>query len=684
MKENKSTCPACGAALPGSAPLGLCPKCLADLGESEPTVSELRGQKSEVSDQKAQAGTPPDSGVRPLTSDFRPLAFGDYELLEEIARGGMGVVYRARHRSLNRVVAVKMILSAQFAGKQFGQRFRNEAAAAAILQHPNIVAIHDVGVLDGQQFFSMDYVVGQNLAQLVGNRPLPPARAARYLKLIAEAIHYAHDQGILHRDLKPSNVLIDSATDQPRITDFGLAKRLDGTSSLTVTGQVLGSPNFMPPEQAGSDRGKVGRPSDVYALGGILYFLLAARAPFLGESLEVIVTQVLNSEPVSPRLLNPAVPRDLETICLKCLEKEPAKRFQTAQELADELSRFLRDEPILARPVSAPEKLWRWCRRKPALAILGGGSCLLLLALLIGGPILFWRIAVARERAEQNLYVANVRLANEALAANNLVHARALLDGIADSTQQRQFRGWEWQHLMERCRAENSVVLGTHDAYVAAAALSPDGRTAASLSGDGIVKVWNLAARKLELPPWTAHENPEKGKPTFSNLALVFSPDGATIATGGRDNTVRIWETISGRKIAELRELTSSCRGLGFSDDGRLLGAIDIVGQACLWALTHGKPALLHRWPAGGVLARDVAFSPDSMHLIVSGYEQPATVWVDHAGFVQRRQWRESTGRTCVGQRRGFLRHDRRWRQQRSRDGLQDDGQRGVDHAGQV
>jgi serine/threonine protein kinase len=221
---------------------------------------------------------------------------------------------------------------------------------------------------EGQHFFSMDYVAGQNLAQLVGNRPLPAQRAARYVKLIAEAIHYAHQQSILHRDLKPSNVLIDAATDQPQVTDFGLAKRLDGESSLTVTGQMLGSPNFMPPEQASGKRGKVGRHSDVYGLGGILYFLLTARAPFQAESLEGIVTQVLNMEAISPRLLNAAVPRDLETICLKCLEKEPEKRYSTAQEVADELGRFLNDEPIHARPVTRVERAWRWCRRKPALA----------------------------------------------------------------------------------------------------------------------------------------------------------------------------------------------------------------------------------------------------------------------------------------------------------------------------
>jgi serine/threonine protein kinase len=255
-----NSCARCGAELRAQNAAGVCVRCLLESGLDQPAITRS------VEDSK-QAVVPGDP-EGPATAEVLRY-FGDYELLEEIARGGMGVVYRARQPSLERIVAVKMILAGQFASKQIIQRFRGEVTAAALLQHPNIVAIHDVGIHDDQHYFSMDYVAGQNLSQLVGNRPLPPGKAARYVKVIAEAIHYAHEQGILHRDLKPSNVLIDSATDQPRITDFGLAKRLDGESTLTLTGQVLGSPNFMPPEQASNDRSKVGRHSDVYGLGAI-------------------------------------------------------------------------------------------------------------------------------------------------------------------------------------------------------------------------------------------------------------------------------------------------------------------------------------------------------------------------------------------------------------------------------
>jgi len=361
MTDTKQ-CAECGAFLPAYWPKGLCAQCALD-GALDLSYAGSQVHQAELQTMAPAEVTPPGSGPEgsPLGS------FGDYELLEEIARGPMGVVYKARQRNLGRIVAVKMILAGPLAGNEFVQRFRTESAAAAILQHPNIVAIHEVGVHEGRRYFSMDYVEGQNLAQRVGQQPLSAAHAARYVQLIAAAIHCAHERGILHRDLKPSNVLID-ANDQPRITDFGLARRLDGNSSLTLTGQVLGSPNFMPPEQAGGRRGKVGRPSDVYALGGILYYLLTARAPFQADSLEHTISQVLSAEPVSPRLLNPSIPRDLETITLKCLEKEPACRYQIAQELADELGRVQRQEPIQARPVNASEKLWRWCLRKPVLA----------------------------------------------------------------------------------------------------------------------------------------------------------------------------------------------------------------------------------------------------------------------------------------------------------------------------
>jgi outer membrane protein assembly factor BamB len=287
--------------------------------------------------------------------------FGDYELLSEIARGGMGVVYKARQQSLDRVVAVKMILSGQLASPAEMQRFYTEAKTAAGLQHPNIVAIHEVGRHGDQHYFSMDYVEGRNLAELVREAPLSSRQAARYVKVVADAIHYAHQHGVLHRDLKPSNVLID-VFDQPRVTDFGLARRADGGPGLTATGAVLGTPSYMPPEQASSDRGDLGPASDVYSLGAVLYELVTGRPPFRAATAFDTIRQVLETEPAEPRRLNPSVERDLETIILKCLAKDAAKRYPTAQALADDLQRFLDGRPITARRPGVSERVARWAR----------------------------------------------------------------------------------------------------------------------------------------------------------------------------------------------------------------------------------------------------------------------------------------------------------------------------------
>jgi tRNA A-37 threonylcarbamoyl transferase component Bud32 len=299
-----------------------------------------------------------------LEAGTRLKYFGDYELLDEIARGGMGVVWKARQTSLHREVALKMIRAGTLASPDEVQRFLREAEAAANLQHPNIVAIHEVGQHDGQHYFSMDYVAGRDLGDLVKDGPLPARRAAGYLKTIAEAIHFAHQRGTLHRDLKPQNVLIDAA-DQPRITDFGLAKIMKGDSRLTQSGVIMGSPSYMPPEQAAGRPGDIGPASDVYSLGAMLYELLTGRPPFSGATPLDTVMKVLEAEPVAPRRLHADIPIDLETICLKCLEKAPSARYPTARALAEELDRFLKGEPIQARPASSVRKVVSWTRRHP-------------------------------------------------------------------------------------------------------------------------------------------------------------------------------------------------------------------------------------------------------------------------------------------------------------------------------
>ena len=316
----------------------------------------------EIGRTSAESDQPPSGGLRAFQAGEQ---FGDYEILNEIARGGMGVVFRARHLNLNRTVALKMILDARLCSDQAIARFRTEAAAAAQLEHPGIVPIYEVGEIDGQHFFSMMLIETGCLKTRMHRQQLTPRESAQILSRIARIVQFAHSRNIVHRDLKPGNVLIDE-DGQPRLTDFGLAKDLTDHSHLTSDGQVMGTPSYMSPEQATGRSEQVGPASDVYALGAILYHLLTGNPPFHEGSILKTLQQVVAEEPVSPRKHNPQIGLDLTTICLKCLEKAPELRYASAGELADDLDGYLRGEPISARAISWPERARRWCRRNPA------------------------------------------------------------------------------------------------------------------------------------------------------------------------------------------------------------------------------------------------------------------------------------------------------------------------------
>jgi serine/threonine protein kinase/tetratricopeptide (TPR) repeat protein len=350
-----------------------------------------------------------------------------YEVLEELGRGGMGVVYKALQKDLNRLVVLKMILSGQHADAEELARFRREAEAVARLQHPNIVGIHQIGVADGLPFFSMEFVAGGSLAAGLDGTPWPPPAAAALLETLARAIHVAHQAGIVHRDLKPANVLLSAAcgfalaaleeasakpqaaSQVPKITDFGLAKRLDDSTVHTGPGAVLGTPSYMAPEQAGAVPTQITPAADVYALGAILYELLTGRPPFKAATALDTVLQVLQQEPVGPRRLNAQVPRDLETICLKCLAKEPRKRYASAADLADDLRRFQAGQPIRARPVGPLERGYRWCRRNPVLAGLFATVAVLLVGVAVVSAVGYLKVRTAnvellaeRHKADRN------------------------------------------------------------------------------------------------------------------------------------------------------------------------------------------------------------------------------------------------------------------------------------------
>ncbi|PWT79366.1 MAG: hypothetical protein C5B58_13630 [Acidobacteria bacterium] len=356
-------------------------------------------------DSEASTGRGPASTDRPARPSLKPIVcpfrFGNFELLEEIARGGMGIVYRARQLKPERVVALKMILAGQLASQADISRFYAEAQVAAALDHPSIVPIFEVGECEGQHYFTMALIEGESLAQRLMGGPLAAREAAAIVRDATLAVEFAHQHGVIHRDLKPANILFDGSG-RVRVTDFGLAKQQTEQASLTNTGQILGTPCFMSPEQVKGDPGHIGRASDVYSLGATLYALVTGRPPFQAASTLDTLKQVVEQNPVSPRQLNATIPLDIETIALKCLEKPADRRYTIAQELAEELDRFLNGKPIQARPVSRGEHLWRWCRRNPVVSALAAAVFAALTCGIIGTTIGLLGESHQRELAEQS------------------------------------------------------------------------------------------------------------------------------------------------------------------------------------------------------------------------------------------------------------------------------------------
>src|SRR5215471_5070477 len=386
-------CRNCGAKIFSDAPEGLCTGCVleAALGNS-PHASVAGGDDPGCEGKLARDDVLPVSkkaaGAANLLGEL-----GDYELLEEVGRGGQGVVFRARQKGLNRTVALKVIRLGQWASKAHLKRFRLEAEAAARLEHPGIVPIHEVGERDNSCYFSMKFVEGGQLDEVARREPIPIRRAAELIAKVARTVHYAHEHGILHRDIKPGNILLDQ-NGEPHLTDFGLARLVESESTVTRTMEVLGTPSYMAPEQAVGNNEAVGSATDVYGLGAVLYQLLTGQPPFAGGTTYETVKLLLDTEPRQPRALNAKVDRDLSTICLKCLEKDPKRRYSSALALATDLERWLKGLPTVARPVSAPARIWRWSRRNPKLVATGAAG------LLIGGAAI-WLFREELLRASQ-------------------------------------------------------------------------------------------------------------------------------------------------------------------------------------------------------------------------------------------------------------------------------------------
>jgi WD40 repeat protein len=577
------------------------------------------------------ACTPPLNRARKSGPRARPapLQIPGYQILGELGRGGMGVVYKAWQTDLQRPVALKMILAGRCASAEDVSRLRSEAQSVARLQHPGIVQVYEIGEHEGLPFYSLELVEGCTLAERLQNRPQSPHGSAALVELLAWAVQHAHQQGVVHRDLKPANVLLGGPRDQPladaipKITDFGVAKRLDDVSNRTRTGVIVGTPNYMAPEQATGLPHAVGPAADIYALGAILYELLTGRPPFqCGASTDTLL-QVLNSDPVPPRRLQADVPRDLETICLKCLHKDPQRRYASAAHLAEDLRRFLRREPIQARPVGRTERLVKWARRRPAVA--GLSSALLLLAAVgLASVLALWRNAELMA-AEQSIARQNAEAA-EGKAKKNADDASANAVRASNNAAAAD---------RERLKFEKSF----------AEALLNQGL---ALCEKGEVP-WGLLvlARCLEITTRLEEETgPSPLTPVLRrNLALwesqlvrevhafrhhswvwavAHSPDGKTIATAGYDRKLQVWDAHTGERLGPPLPHPGPVWCVAFSPDGRWLvsgcgpaSRDDDLAHAYVWRLTPGQPPVAAgKLPHRGHV-KDITFSPDGKRLLV-------------------------------------------------------------------
>jgi WD40 repeat protein/serine/threonine protein kinase len=486
-----------------------------------------------------------------------------YELLEELGRGGMGVVYKARQHSLNRLVAVKTLAGGRWAQPGFVARLRQEALALSQINHRGVVQVMDIIETDHAVSIVLEYVDGESLSRRQHGAPLPSAEAARMTLTIARILAAVHRQGNLHRDVKPGNVLV-SRTGEIKISDFGLAKQEGTTEGLTMTGELLGSPAYMAPEQAQGRLSEVGVRTDVYAIGATLYELLTGRPPFQAASHVEILRQVVDADPVSPKLLIPGIPRDLETVALKCLEKDPARRFASANELADELERFLNSRPILSRPIGPFSRFWRWCRRRPAAAALVAVSAAAALVVVAGLTVHYRNLtkytsdlkrlndeltaATTTARRMQGIAEENERQAKDALYASDMNRAAIawrdsdiqglteLLERHVPRPDEPDRRGFEWWYLHRRTTLARQVLLEV-GSPVYQLSYSPDRRQLAAAGKDSTVRLLDPDSGEVGrvLPTQQLEIN-----------GVSFSPDGAELATAGDDGTVHLWNLETG------------------------------------------------------------------------------------------------------------------------------------------
>lgn len=678
----------------------------ADSG-APPDRTEFLNRYSDVADELAEflddlarfrvASTPKDietppgaaatatfAGSRTVEISESPLRIPGYEILGEVGRGGMGVVYRARQVSINRLVALKTISPDRLETRDDRDRFLREAEAAATLDHPNIVPIYEVGEADGRSYFTMKLVEGGSLGDVQKKYRSDPRGAAELVARIARAVHYAHQRGILHRDLKPSNVLLDS-TGEPMVADFGLAKRIDGSGDASKSGVIVGTPSYMAPEQARGEKA-ISTAADVYGLGAILYQLLTGKPPFQAETAAETLVLVLSSEIARPRSLNASAPVDLELICLRCLAKRPNERYGSASELTEDLQRWLSGEVISVRPTSRAERVAKWIRRNPAItAVYSLLAVAMLFAIGGGGSYWMWRSAEAnrvrlagalkgeqtaradaaaaklredsgRDAFDQLAYLYQVHLAYQEWKDNPTTYrAEALLNECPESR-----RGWEWWFVKRLCQGGVAQIL-VHPAGVQCVDFSPDGQFLATLNGTSEVRVWNIkngnslfTAKGRLCVRFSADSHHlitagSNNRLVFLNSLtgasvktveldesrlqafLALSPDLKYLACPGRDSrTVDVVDVNTGRTKASMAGHKSGVTNVAYSRDGKLLVSSSSDGTAKIWDTETWREKL--SIAGHGFRSYGAAFSPDGLQVATAGWDQTVRVWNTETG----------------------------------------------------